>query len=146
MTDIEKKYTNGEVTVFWKPEQCIHSANCWKGLVSVFNPRVKPWVNISGTSSDEITAQIDKCPSGALKWKRNAELQNETQKEINNMDHAVEIVATENGPLKVAGMCVVKDAAGNVIKEGENVYLCRCGQSAKKPFCDGSHKKIDFVG
>ena len=36
---------------------------------------------------------------------------------------------------------VVKDEDGNVIKEGEKVYLCRCGFSANKPFCDGSHKR-----
>ncbi len=46
-----------------------------------------------------------------------------------------------DGPNEVSGGVVVKDEAGNVIKEAEKVYLCRCGFSANKPFCDGSHKR-----
>ncbi len=46
-----------------------------------------------------------------------------------------------DGPNGVSGGVVVKDEAGNVIKEAEKVYLCRCGFSANKPFCDGSHKR-----
>lgn len=58
----------------------------------------------------------------------------------------VTITALENGPLEVDGACCVKNAAGEVLKEGDKVYLCRCGHSAKKPFCDGSHKREGFVG
>ena len=58
----------------------------------------------------------------------------------------VTIIATENGPFEVSGACCVKDAAGETLKEGDKVYLCRCGHSAKKPFCDGSHKREGFVG
>ena len=38
----QKTYTNGEVTVVWKPEICQHSTHCWKGLLAVFNPQKKP--------------------------------------------------------------------------------------------------------
>jgi uncharacterized Fe-S cluster protein YjdI len=68
MKDITKKYSNGEVTIVWKPDMCIHSANCFKGLGPVFNPRKKPWINPLGAPTLEIIAQVKKCPSGALTY------------------------------------------------------------------------------
>jgi uncharacterized Fe-S cluster protein YjdI len=62
------KYTNGEITVVWQAKLCIHSKNCWKGLGSVFQPKERPWVKIDGASSNEIAAQVQKCPSGALSF------------------------------------------------------------------------------
>ena len=57
----------------------------------------------------------------------------------------VEIRARENGPYLVDGPVVLVDADGNESPiEGKMVALCRCGDSQKKPFCDGSHRKIDF--
>lgn len=69
--NIIKQYTNGDITVVWKPSLCIHSKKCWTGLPGVFDPRVKPWVKIDGASSEAIAAQVDICPSGALSWYRN---------------------------------------------------------------------------
>jgi uncharacterized Fe-S cluster protein YjdI len=70
--DITKHYTNGEVVIVWKPNVCIHSAICFRGLPSVFDPRVKPWIKPEGASSEEIMKQIDKCPSGALSYFKNS--------------------------------------------------------------------------
>jgi uncharacterized Fe-S cluster protein YjdI len=64
--DIEKHYTNGDLTVVWKPKLCIHSRKCWEGTPSVFDPDKRPWVNIKGAASAEIAAQVRCCPSGAL--------------------------------------------------------------------------------
>lgn len=47
----------------------------------------------------------------------------------------------ENGPLMIEGNAMVKGVDGNLIDGGEKVFLCRCGKSENKPFCDGSHKK-----
>ncbi len=66
MKEITKKYSNGEVTVIWKPSMCSHSAVCFRGLPEVFDPRVKPWVNIAGSSTEKIIEQVKRCPSGAL--------------------------------------------------------------------------------
>jgi uncharacterized Fe-S cluster protein YjdI len=55
-------YTNGEITVLWKPNVCIHSTLCWRGLIQVFNPKVRPWVNMNGASTEDIIRQIEKCP------------------------------------------------------------------------------------
>jgi uncharacterized Fe-S cluster protein YjdI len=68
----QKQYSNGEITVIWKPGLCQHSTNCWKGLINVFDPRKKPWINIDGDTSERIIEQVKKCPSGALTYLENA--------------------------------------------------------------------------
>lgn len=55
------------------------------------------------------------------------------------------ITALTNGPLEVAGEVEILAADGSVIKETDKSYLCRCGHSAKKPFCDGAHKAEGFT-
>lgn len=60
-------YSNGEITIVWQPDKCIHSAKCVKGLGKVFNPSVKPWIDMSQADSDQIAHQVQQCPSGALR-------------------------------------------------------------------------------
>lgn len=59
----------------------------------------------------------------------------------------VVIKARENGPLLVTGPFQLVDHLGNVfdLTGKDSVALCRCGQSARKPFCDGSHRTCGFV-
>ena len=78
---ITKKYTNGEVTVVWKPHVCEHSGICWSQLSKVFNPNAKPWINIDGASSERIIEQVKKCPSGALSYYLNNDEQKPSPKE-----------------------------------------------------------------
>ena len=71
MNEIIKKYTNGVITIVWKPSLCIHSTICWKeatGLPNVFNPKVKPWIKMEGTETEKMVMQVKKCPSGALSF------------------------------------------------------------------------------
>jgi uncharacterized Fe-S cluster protein YjdI len=70
MVTFNKHYSNGEIVVHWKPDICVHSGNCARQLLQVFNPRVKPWINIDGGRTDEIIRAVDGCPSGALSWER----------------------------------------------------------------------------
>ena len=82
MKDITKKYTNGEVTIVWKPSTCIHSTICWKratGLPEVFNPMERPWIKPEGASTERIVEQVKKCPSGALNYFFNAEENEEAE-------------------------------------------------------------------
>jgi uncharacterized Fe-S cluster protein YjdI len=65
----DREYTNGEITVIWKPDVCEHSGNCVRGLPNVFKPGEKPWVQIEAASAEEIKRTIDTCPSGALSYK-----------------------------------------------------------------------------
>jgi CDGSH-type Zn-finger protein len=54
------------------------------------------------------------------------------------------ITVHANGPYEVQGELVVCGADGRTLREGKRMYLCRCGHSANKPFCDGTHTKIGF--
>ncbi|HEX6848548.1 MAG TPA: (4Fe-4S)-binding protein [Chitinophagaceae bacterium] len=71
------KYTNGEVTVIWQPELCIHSGRCARGLPEVFKPKEKPWIIPEASTTEKIIAQVKRCPSGALSYVMN----NDTRKE-----------------------------------------------------------------
>lgn len=142
MKDITKKYTNGEVTIVWKPNQCIHSTLCFKGLGVVFDPSKRPWITPEGSTTQSIIKQINKCPSGALSYYMNSDADAETLK----VEAETIIETAPNGPLMVYGNVTVKDKDGNLTKKNNATAFCRCGASANKPFCDGSHKKIGFVG
>lgn len=56
----------------------------------------------------------------------------------------VKIQASKNGPLIVKGPVDILDSQGEVMRSADQVALCRCGQSANKPFCDGAHSKTGF--
>ncbi len=73
MKDITKHYSNGEVTIVWKPNLCIHSGICTKGLHAVFHPQELPWITPEKATSDQIVNQVKQCPSGALTYFMNAE-------------------------------------------------------------------------
>ena len=61
----------------------------------------------------------------------------------------IEVVALKNGPFQVSGdvgALALSDRDGNAydLSGKSKLYLCRCGASAMKPFCDGQHQKIGF--
>ncbi|MAT58648.1 MAG: CDGSH iron-sulfur domain-containing protein [Melioribacteraceae bacterium] len=60
------------------------------------------------------------------------------------MDNKIKVTLLKNGPLMVEGKVTIKNSAGETIESTEKNFLCRCGGSSKKPFCDGTHKKIEF--
>jgi CDGSH-type Zn-finger protein len=61
------------------------------------------------------------------------------------MAEHTKITALDNGPYLVKGAILLLDAEGNEFQaERATVALCRCGESAKKPFCDGTHAKVGF--
>jgi uncharacterized Fe-S cluster protein YjdI len=137
---IEKQYSNGEVTVVWQPDLCIHSAMCVRGLPQVFNTREKPWINIKGAGTDAIIQQVSKCPSGALSYFKN---ENQTN-EVTEKETIIEV--TKNGPIMVYGNLTVKHTDGTETKKNRVTAFCRCGGSSNKPYCDGTHRKINFEG
>jgi uncharacterized Fe-S cluster protein YjdI len=142
MKDITKKYSNGEVTVVWKPVLCIHSAICFNGLNDVFHPNELPWITPEKAPTNQIIDQVKKCPSGALSYYLNRDGEN-----VNVSVEAETIVETApNGPLMVYGNVAIKDANGILTRKNNVTAFCRCGASANKPYCDGSHKKVGFEG
>ena len=143
------KYTNGEVTVVWKPDTCIHSRICWTELKDVFDPSKRPWVNMVGGSTERIIEQVRKCPSGALSYFMNEENKvagTDPSAVVGEAAQITNILIKPNGPILVTTDCVITHSNGEQeIKKG-SIALCRCGASANKPYCDGSHRKIDFKG
>ena len=142
MKDITKKYSNGDMTVVWKPNMCIHSTICFKGLGKVFDPQKRPWIAPEGGTTQQIIDQVKKCPSGALNYYMNSEAIADKV----TIDAETIVEAMPNGPLLVYGNVTVKDSNGNMTKKNSVTAFCRCGGSSNKPFCDGTHKKIDFQG
>jgi len=144
MKDIIKEYSNGEVTIVWQPDKCIHSRVCWQGeqsLPGVFNPKIRPWINAQGAETERIITQVNKCPSGALSFYMNADGKPEEEADV---EHIVEV--TPNGPLMVYGNISVKHADGSETRRSKVTAFCRCGASGNKPYCDGTHTKIAFEG
>src|SRR5690349_19024442 len=142
MKDITKKYTNGEVTIVWKPGECIHSGICFRGLNEVFDPRKRPWITPEHSTTERIIEQVKKCPSGALSHYLNRD----TDETSVNVTAETIVEPTPNGPLMVYGNVSIKDSSGVITKKSNATAFCRCGASQNKPFCDGSHRKINFQG
>jgi uncharacterized Fe-S cluster protein YjdI len=69
--DIMKKYSNDDITVVWQANRCIHSTNCWKTLLPVFNPNRRPWIDMTAALTDDIIQTVDNCPSKALSYYKN---------------------------------------------------------------------------
>jgi uncharacterized Fe-S cluster protein YjdI len=130
-----KEYSGKEITVSWDPSKCIHARECVKGLPQVFDREKTPWINIKGAGEEEIMKVIDRCPSGALSYKKSTD---------SPSDPFAQIKITKNGPLLVEGNCILMDSEGQEKKHCGPFALCRCGGSKNKPFCDGTHGKIDF--
>ncbi len=65
---VTKRYTNGEISVIWQSEKCIHSGVCFKGLPKVFDPRKRPWISLEKSTTTTIIEQVRQCPSGALTY------------------------------------------------------------------------------
>ncbi len=157
MEDRDRNYTNGEITVYWKPAECIHATTCYRELGRVFNPRKRPWVNMSGAPTDRIIEIVKKCPTDPLTFEWNdperisdkpAERKDPIDEEarIEEMkDQPVEIRIMKNGPYVVEGSFRVINADGVEEKPMRMTSFCRCGASEEMPFCDGSHRIVNFT-
>ncbi len=139
---IIKTYTNGDVTIRWEPAKCIHSARCIKGLPEVFNTEKRPWITIDGSDTPNIIAQVGMCPSGAL-----SHFMNDKAAVCNPDTNSIcTIEAMTNGSLLIHGTITIKHMDGTEEEKHNVNAFCRCGASTKKPFCDGTHRKVGFQG
>jgi uncharacterized Fe-S cluster protein YjdI len=136
---LTKEYPTDEIVVEWEPRLCYHSKNCVRSLPQVFDDSRRPWVKVDAASADEVEAAVSLCPSGALRTRR-------VGAPAKRRLRPAELRASANGPLLVSGNVRILDGEGAVLFEGEKVALCRCGGSANKPFCDGTHAKNGFSG
>lgn len=134
-----RRYESDDVVVTFEPKLCIHARGCVKGLPEVFDIEERPWVQPQYASADEVVDVVSRCPSGALHTERRDGAQAEAPTD------GVTVSEVPNGPLYVSGEVSIVDGDGGVFREDWRVALCRCGASADKPFCDGSHTEAGFT-
>jgi uncharacterized Fe-S cluster protein YjdI len=148
----DRDYTNDEITVSWKPSKCIHATTCYRELIEVFNPRKRPWVNMKGASTREIIRVVELCPTSALTYKWNKEINPESGGSLDNKTDpaqhpeikAAEVKIMKDGPLIVKGDFKIIGSDGTELRQMKMASFCRCGHSNNMPFCDGTHRKVSF--
>jgi uncharacterized Fe-S cluster protein YjdI/CDGSH-type Zn-finger protein len=130
-------YAGEGIEVYWEPRFCIHTRSCVRQLGAVFDPERRPWIDPDAADADSVAATVMTCPTGALHFRRTDGGPQEEADELT-------VTPVRKGPLFLRGRVRIQDADGRVIREDTRVALCRCGASANKPFCDGSHNRIGF--
>ena len=148
MDKSNRKYTNGEITVYWQPKKCIHATTCYRELIEVFNPRKRPWVNMDGASTEEIVRVVKLCPTQALSFEYNKDI-DAARPDVQSpepQEVLAEARIMEDGPLVLKGNFIIYDADGKELRHMKMSSLCRCGASNDLPYCDGTHRKIGFIG
>ena len=126
-----------EVTVSFDGTRCVHSRNCVLGHPEVFVPNVQgEWIFPDAASADTVLNIGLNCPSGAIRVRRtDGAATSDAAPQVN----AVRV--RENGPLAIEAPLLLRGVA----LDSPRATLCRCGASANKPFCDGSHAAAGFV-
>ncbi len=113
---------------------CVHAGFCGTRLTNV-------WKAVEETADATVRAQViamvERCPSGALTYSIDGIA---TEPLL-----ADAIAVTDDGPLWVTGDVAVVSSDGATLETRNRVTLCRCGVSANKPLCDGSHKTAGFA-
>ena len=103
---------------------------------------------MEGGTTEKIIEQVRKCPSGALSYFMNNEsiAAENPSAVVSEEAQIMSILIKPNGPILINTDCHITHSNGEVeIKKGKN-NLCRCGASSNKPYCDGTHRIIDFKG
>lgn len=123
------------VEIFDDRSICVHAGFCGNQVTNV-------WKMAADTGDSRVRAQamamVDRCPSGALSYAVDGE---DIEQSL-----PAEIGVIPDGPLWVSGGIPVQRADGAPLDTRNRVTLCRCGESASKPLCDGSHKEAGFTG
>ncbi len=126
-----------EVTITFDGSRCIHSRNCVLSHPEVFVPNVRgDWIYPDAARADVVLALGVNCPSGAIRVARNDGAASSDEAPVVNL-----LRLRENGPLALEAPMLLR----GVPEPGPRATLCRCGASANKPFCDGSHAAAGFV-
>jgi CDGSH-type Zn-finger protein len=136
-----RDYVGKEITIHDNRKICSHAKECVNNLPSVFKLGSKPWIDSDGSKMQDIINTVRKCPSGALSYSIDG-IEYRDPKE--HRDPILTVL--KNGPYYITGGI---DLIGENIEFGEGASkehytLCRCGASENKPFCDGTHRTINF--
>jgi CDGSH-type Zn-finger protein len=130
-------YAGKRITILDNRAICAHAAFCTDELKSVFRQHDEPWIDPDGAEVEEIIKTIRKCPSGALSYAIDGV-------EAQPPQRPPMVTVTENGPYAVTGGIELMGVKFGDGASSEHYTLCRCGASANKPFCDGSHWRVEF--
>jgi uncharacterized Fe-S cluster protein YjdI/CDGSH-type Zn-finger protein len=131
-------YKGKSITVTFDVPLCTHVAECLRGLPAVFASLERPWVKPDEASPDDVARVIEKCPTGALQYKRT----DGGPQEIIPAENQVLILP--NGPYYFSGNIELQSEEGSTISSGTRFALCRCGATQNAPACDNSHFRIMF--
>jgi CDGSH-type Zn-finger protein/uncharacterized Fe-S cluster protein YjdI len=131
------RYAGDGFTVEFESGRCLHAAECVRGLPAVFDTKRRPWVQPGATSAEAVRETVLRCPTGALQFREAS-----GALAARPPPRAVVRIAA-HGPLYVHGEIELETSLGR--RRETRVALCRCGQSALKPFCDDSHLEADFA-
>jgi len=134
----KRSYEGPDIRVTYDAARCIHAAECVRGLPAAFDPERRPWIAPAAAAADEVAAVIHRCPTGALAWERLDGGPAEVPDATNT------VTVSSDGPLYLRGRIEVRDADDRVVSRETRAALCRCGASATKPWCDGSHARAGF--
>ena len=132
-----KHYPGSEIDVYWDSRLCIHAGECIQAEGDVFENGRSPWCDPDQAARQYVRAIVERCPSGALSYTDKIT----TGEQVS--DNTIKVVY--NGPLLTHGELNIQQ---NLIKSDgiqHRASLCRCGQSANKPFCDNSHLQNGFT-
>jgi CDGSH-type Zn-finger protein len=132
--DEQADVVGGDVNVRYDQSICVHAGFCGTTVTNVWDEAVK-----TGDTAARMhtIAMIEHCPSGALTY----QIDGKTNEPL--MPQAVAVV--NDGPLWVTGGVSITNSDGVELETRNRVTLCRCGASANKPLCDGSHKAAGFT-
>ncbi len=132
-----EKIVGRDVTVMFDGKRCVHSRNCVLSHPDVFVPNVQgEWIFPDAAPAEDVLRIGLNCPSGAIRVQRNdGTASSDGAPKVNT------VRVRENGPLAVEAPML----RGGVALDSPRATLCRCGASANKPFCDGSHVDAGFM-
>ena len=133
-----KEYAGKTVVIRYDPKVCIHSAECIRGAPLVFDPDARPWIQPERGDPEHLAEVVKRCPTGALT------LHFVDGRAVEQPDSTNSARLTANGPIHLRGRIVYAGGEHATVVEYTRVALCRCGASRNKPFCDNSHKGIEF--
>lgn len=142
----ERSYSNNDITVHWKPKECVHAGTCFRELRKVFDPSRRPWIDMDKGTTEEIIDIVERCPTDALTYvrKSNSGSIEEIASTKPPQTEKVNFSIMRNGPILAEGNfdIVLPDGSTREIKSITS--FCRCGLSKTLPFCDGTHNKEGF--
>jgi CDGSH-type Zn-finger protein/uncharacterized Fe-S cluster protein YjdI len=130
-------YPGEQLDVTWDRRLCIHIQECTRARNDVFISGRKPWGDPDAASPDEVVELVLRCPTGALALQR-------TDGSVETPPDENTITVSNNGPLYVRGELRIEGAPADMPGVRTRAALCRCGQSARKPFCDNRHEESEF--